>query len=99
NVMDFVAWIAKYEPGFSDPSAIQRILEQGRSFDPSAGRPKEFDVTLVRPIPVHFTYITAWVEQDGHVEFRPDIYGRDGAAELVGDADPDAPPPPVMLSP
>jgi len=99
NVMKLASWIATYEPGFSGPGAIESILEQGRNFDPAVGRPKEFDVTLTRPLPVHFTYITAWVEDNGRVEFRPDIYGRDGASELVGDKDPDAPPPPVMLSP
>lgn len=99
GVMDLVAWIAKYEPGFSNPDAVQSIIEKGLSIDPAAERPKEFDITLTRPIPVHFAYITAWAERDGHVEFRPDIYGRDGAAELVGDHDPEAPAPPVSLSP
>lgn len=27
-------------------------------------------------IPVHLTYWTAWVESDGHLQTRPDIYGR-----------------------
>jgi L,D-transpeptidase YcbB len=27
-------------------------------------------------IPVHLTYLTAWVESDGHIQFRNDIYGR-----------------------
>jgi hypothetical protein len=31
--------------------------------------------------------------------FRPDVYGRDGLKELVGERDPDAPPPPVTLAP
>lgn len=99
GVMELVAWIAKYEPGFSGPDAVDAIIQRGQSFDPSNGRPKEFDVTLTRPLPVHFTYITAWAERDGRVAFRPDIYGRDGASELIGDKDPDAPAPPVMLSP
>lgn len=34
-------------------------------------------VTLPRPIPVHLTYLTAWVNKDGSVHFRDDIYGRD----------------------
>jgi hypothetical protein len=35
------------------------------------------------------------------VEFRPDIYGRDGAADMVAemDRDPDEPPPPATLAP
>ncbi|MFC7333873.1 L,D-transpeptidase family protein [Rhodocista pekingensis] len=34
-------------------------------------------VRLRRPLPVHVTYVTAFVEEDGTVAFRPDIYGRD----------------------
>lgn len=34
-------------------------------------------VTLPNPMPVHLTYLTAWVNKDGSVHFRDDIYGRD----------------------
>jgi len=34
-------------------------------------------VLLARPVPVHVTYLTAWVNKDGSVHFRKDIYGRD----------------------
>ncbi|NND49508.1 MAG: L,D-transpeptidase family protein [Rhizobiales bacterium] len=34
-------------------------------------------VNLERPIRVHITYLTAWVNKDGSVHFRDDIYGRD----------------------
>ncbi len=80
GVMDLVAWIASYEPGFSTDGAVGEILDRG----------EPVDITLTRPIPVHFTYVTAWAEEDGSIQFRPDIYGRDGAQELVGSADPDA---------
>lgn len=35
-------------------------------------------VGLANPVPVHLVYVTAWVEPDGTVHFRHDIYGRDG---------------------
>ena len=40
-------------------------------------------VELDRPIPVHLSYITAWVNADGVVHFRDDIYNMDGAATVA----------------
>jgi murein L,D-transpeptidase YcbB/YkuD len=90
KVFDLVDWITRYEPGW-EPGRAQSIV--------SAGQP--IDIKLTRPVPVHFVYITAWAERDGEVEFRPDIYGRDGAADRVAemDRDPDEPPPPATLAP
>lgn len=34
-------------------------------------------VTLPRPIPVYFSYWTAWADEGGQVAFRPDLYGSD----------------------
>lgn len=100
GVVDLVSWIAKYEPGLGEPGAVEAILDNADPESLRDKRPKEYDVQLTRPIPVQFAYITAWAEEDGRVEFRPDIYGRDGASELVGDEDPDEqPPPPRTLSP
>jgi len=36
-------------------------------------------VKLASPIPVHVTYLTSWVNKDGSVHFRDDIYSRDKA--------------------
>jgi len=36
-------------------------------------------VNLPLPIPVYFTYFTAWVDSQGTLQFRDDIYRRDGA--------------------
>jgi murein L,D-transpeptidase YcbB/YkuD len=86
DVFDLAAWIAKDEPGMSR-ERVDEILK--------AGVP--VDITLARPVPVYFVYITAWADAEGHAEFRPDIYGRDGLSELSSDRehDPDAPPPPA----
>jgi murein L,D-transpeptidase YcbB/YkuD len=37
----------------------------------------EQKVPIPRPLNVYFLYLTAWVDQDGTIQFRNDIYGRD----------------------
>jgi L,D-transpeptidase YcbB len=37
----------------------------------------EVDIQFPKPLPVHLTYQTAFVDDDGQLEFREDIYGRD----------------------
>lgn len=34
-------------------------------------------IKLDKPIPIHITYMTAWADEQGIVNFRPDIYKRD----------------------
>ena len=42
-------------------------------------------VRLAEPVPIHIAYFTAWVEDDGTVQFRDDLYGRDRAlADALG---------------
>jgi len=90
DVFNFVDWIAHYEPGWELGRAQQIV---------AAGEP--VDINLTRPIPVFFTYITAWAERDGTIEFRPDLYGRDGTVDMTAemDRDPNEPPPAPTLAP
>lgn len=37
------------------------------------------NVTIKRPVPLYFAYITAWATPDGMTHFRRDLYDRDGA--------------------
>lgn len=91
DVMKLAGWLLQNEPGFGDVAqqGVERILEAREAVD----------IEFTQPVPVYFTYITAWAEPDGRIEFRPDVYGRDGAAELRGERDPDDPPAPITLSP
>ena len=91
GVFNLVDWIARYAPGWGEPGQAQRIVQGGQAVD----------VTLTRPIPVYFSYITAWGERDGVVECGPDISGRDGAVDQVAerDRDPNEPPPAETLAP
>jgi murein L,D-transpeptidase YcbB/YkuD len=50
---------------------IARIEAHDRGWEP--GR----KIELKKPIPVAWVYLTAWVGEDGKVEFRNDIYKRD----------------------
>ncbi|MGB4865410.1 MAG: L,D-transpeptidase family protein [Hyphomicrobium sp.] len=70
EVFQLAEWIARYEPGWDKPGQVRAVLESGQALD----------LNLTRPVPVYFAYLTAWAEpQSGSVEFRADIYGRDGA--------------------
>jgi len=39
---------------------------------------RERRITLDKPMPVHVTYRSAWIDEHGIEQFRGDIYGRDG---------------------
>lgn len=41
------------------------------------------DVSLKRPVPLYMAYITAWATQDGIVQFRRDLYSKDGAGAVA----------------
>ena len=38
---------------------------------------------MAKPVPLYWVYITAWVMPDGVVQFRDDIYNRDGFGAQV----------------
>jgi murein L,D-transpeptidase YcbB/YkuD len=85
DVFDLAAWIARGEQNMSR-ERIEEILQGGQPVD----------ITLTKPVPVVFAYVTAWAEPNGRLVFRPDVYGKDQLKELATDRerDPDAPPPP-----
>lgn len=42
------------------------------------------NVTLKRPVPLYFVYITAWATEDGIINFRRDLYQKDGVGAVAG---------------
>ncbi len=42
------------------------------------------NVTLKKPVPLYFVYITAWATEDGVVNFRRDLYQKDGVGAVAG---------------
>ena len=69
NVRELVYWLLRDTPGWSREKIDATIASGDR-----------VDARLATPVPVHWVYITAWATPDGVVQFRDDIYGRDGLA-------------------
>ena len=40
-------------------------------------------VRLRKPVPLYFAYVTAWATPDGVIQFRPDLYLKDGVGEVA----------------
>lgn len=72
NVRDLVVWLAKDTPGWNR-RAIEQTMTSG----------ERVDLKLNAPVPVYFTYITAWSTGNSVVQFRDDIYQRDGVDQLA----------------
>jgi murein L,D-transpeptidase YcbB/YkuD len=72
DVRDYVAWLLKDNPGW-DRTHIDEAIASG----------ERLDVKLAEPVPVYWVYITAWATPEGLVEFRNDIYQRDGLGSVA----------------
>ncbi len=67
NVRDYVEWLLKETPGWAREQ-IDEAIQSGQ----------RVDARLAKPVPVFWVYITAWATPDGLVQFRDDIYNKDG---------------------
>jgi L,D-transpeptidase YcbB len=67
NVRGLVVWLLDETKGWSGAD-IDRVIKSG----------EQKTAHLVRPVPLHWVYVTAWSGADGVVQFREDIYGKDG---------------------
>jgi L,D-transpeptidase YcbB len=67
NVRDLVIWLLDDTKGWT-PDHIDQSIRSG----------DQVNVNLAKPVPLHWVYVTAWSASDGIVQFREDIYGRDG---------------------
>ncbi len=73
NVRDYVAWLLKNNPGW-DRNRIDQAIASG----------ERLDVRLEPPVNVYWVYITAWGTPENIVQFREDIYQRDGFSTASG---------------
>lgn len=67
EAMDLAELLLRTEPGGWTRERIDAIVASG----------ERKVVNLREPIPVHIQYATAWVDNDGGLQFRNDIYSRD----------------------
>jgi murein L,D-transpeptidase YcbB/YkuD len=71
NVRDLVTWLLRDTPGWSRQH-FEQAIKSGENIP----------VAIANPVPVYFTYISAWSTGDAVVHFRDDVYARDGVDEL-----------------
>ncbi len=71
GIENLAAWLME-EQGWDK----QRVLAMKKSGD-------RLDVRLKKPMPLYFVYITAWATEDGVIQFRRDLYQRDGVGETA----------------
>ena len=69
NVRELVYWILAETPGWSK-TEIDEVIKSG----------ERKDAKVLKPLPLYWVYVTAWATPDGVVQFRDDIYNRDGVS-------------------
>ena len=67
NVRDLVVWMLSETSGWSRIE-IDEVIKSGA----------RTDAKLKPQVPLHWVYVTGWATADGIVQFRDDIYNRDG---------------------
>lgn len=66
DVRDLAAWLMDENKGWNR-ARIDQVIASG----------DHMDVPLVSSVPIYMMYLTAWVAEDGVVNFRDDVYDRD----------------------
>jgi murein L,D-transpeptidase YcbB/YkuD len=76
----------------SDPHRLADFILQPEGYAPPQidgffSSKKEKWISLKNPVPVFVTYLTSWVDEEGQLHFRKDIYGHDRTLlqELLGE--------------
>lgn len=72
NVRELVTWLLNGTEGWSR-QRIDQVIQ--------AGEP--VNVQIPDPSPLYINYVTAWAASDGTVNFREDIYNRDGLPAIA----------------
>jgi murein L,D-transpeptidase YcbB/YkuD len=72
NVRELVYWLLGETSNWGRAAIDQAIKSGARE-----------DARLAHPVPLFWVYVTAWATPDGVVQFRDDIYARDGVGATV----------------
>ncbi|MGI9423453.1 MAG: L,D-transpeptidase family protein [Hyphomicrobiaceae bacterium] len=72
NIETLVTWLLKRNKGWNR-YAVDNIKQSGDTKT----------VRLKRSVPLHMVYVTAWATEDGVVQFRRDLYRRDGVGAIA----------------
>lgn len=72
NVRDYIEWLLKDTPGWSREH-IDAVFKSG----------ERIDARLAQPVNIYWVYVTAWATPDGLVQFRDDIYNKDGLGSAI----------------
>ncbi len=72
NIETLLAWLLESNKGWNR-SVVDQIKKSGETKT----------VRLTKGVPLHMVYITAWATKDGVVQFRRDLYRRDGVGRLA----------------
>ena len=71
NVRELVSWLLIETSGWSRQE-VDNVIRTG----------ERRDARIARPVPLYWVYVTAWAAPDGIVQFREDIYARDGLGPM-----------------
>jgi L,D-transpeptidase YcbB len=72
NVRELVSWVLAETPNWPRGEIDEVIRGAERK-----------DARVAKPVPLYWVYVTAWATQDGVVQFREDIYNRDGLGQFA----------------
>jgi murein L,D-transpeptidase YcbB/YkuD len=72
NVRELVNWLLAETPAWPRDEIDQVIKSGDRK-----------DAKVAKPVPLQWVYVTAWATPDGVVQFRDDIYNKDGLGSFA----------------
>lgn len=71
NVRELVYWLLSDTPGWTRTD-VDQVIKSG----------ERKDARIAKPVPLYWVYVTGWATPDGVVQFRDDIYSRDGIGSV-----------------